>query len=187
MPIFPFSSNFTPNTIDVSFSVESITAFAKVSVECMFHLYPNVFSLAFVFILPINRQMVAMSMAYSFVFISLQSCYCCSVSALFVVNSLSVGLYFCIISLLRSTTGLVAMSNRTCWNVYIIHLNNTNVSMLHLLFIFAFFIMLCLFLCIFLFSFRLVFVQALFAVWQPFRLYCFTLVFSVYMVFNGLM
>ena len=59
--------------------------------------------------------------------------------------------------------------------------------MLHLLFIFAFFIMLCLFLCIFLFSFRLVFVQALFAVWQPFRFYCFILQFSVYMVFNALM
>ena len=79
------------------------------------------------------------------------------------------------------------MPNRTCWDVYIIHLNNTNVSMLHLLFIFAFFIMLCLFLCIFLFSFRLVFVQALFAVWQPFRFYCFTLQFSVCMVFNALM
>ena len=59
--------------------------------------------------------------------------------------------------------------------------------MLHLLFIFAFFIMLCLFLCIFLFSFRLVFVQALFAVLQPFRFYCFTLQFYVCMVFNALM
>ena len=79
------------------------------------------------------------------------------------------------------------MPNRTCWDVYIILLINTNVSMLHLLFIFVFFIMLCLFLCIFLFSFRLIFVQALFTVWQPFRFYCFTLVFSVYMVLNALM
>lgn len=31
------------------------------------------------------------------------------------------------------------MPNRTCWDVYIMHLNNTNVSMLHLLFIFVFF------------------------------------------------
>ena len=97
------------------------------------------------------------------------------------------GAIFCMLSLLRSTTGLVAMPNRTCWDVYIIHPNNTNVSMLHLLFIFAFFIMLSLFLCIFLFSFLLVFVQALFAVWQPFCFYCFTLQFSVYMVFNALM
>lgn len=72
------------------------------------------------------------------------------------------GAIFCMLSLLRSTTGLVAMPNRTCWDVYIIHPNNTNVSMLHLLFIFAFFIMLSLFLCIFLFSFRLVFVQTLY-------------------------